>query len=336
MKTAHKNFCVDMKDINWGIIGCGDVTEIKSGPAFNRIKGSRLHAVMRRDANKAKDYAQRHQVPKWYDDGRDLINDPHVNAIYIATPPSSHESYAIEALKTGKPVYLEKPMSTDSISAKRISDAAKAYDTKLSVAHYRRQLPLFKKIKELLDNHYIGDIRFINLQLLQPNRADASERATYNWRLEPSISGGGYFHDLAPHQLDLLYYFFDEPVYISGISLNQAGFYSADDTVAGTMAFKNGILMNGLWSFTVPDFEAKDICEIVGLQGSMRFSIFKMQDLTVIKNGHVEQHYFDPVPHVQQPMIEKVVEYFSDRGPNPCSAEEGVTVMQMIDAFTRR
>src|SRR5205085_8185937 len=103
-----------MDKINWGIIGCGDVTEVKSGPAFNKVKNSSLVAVMRRNAVKAKDYAQRHNVPKWYTDANDLIADPKINAIYIATPPSSHEKYTLAVLDAGKPVYVEKPMSIDS------------------------------------------------------------------------------------------------------------------------------------------------------------------------------------------------------------------------------
>ena len=77
-------------NILWGIIGCGNVTELKSGPAFNKVPDSKLIAVMRRDREKAEDYAERHKVPKWYDDADKLINDTEVNAIYIATPPSSH------------------------------------------------------------------------------------------------------------------------------------------------------------------------------------------------------------------------------------------------------
>src|SRR6187549_1270490 len=124
-------------EIFWGIIGCGDVTEVKSGPAFNKVPDSKLVAVMRRNSEKAKDYAERHHVPTWYDDADKLINDPQVNAIYIATPPSSHELYAIKAMQTGKPVYLEKPMTTDSVSAEKIASVAKKTGMKISVAHYR-------------------------------------------------------------------------------------------------------------------------------------------------------------------------------------------------------
>ena len=147
-----------MNKINWGIIGCGDVTEIKSGPAFNKVKNSSLIAVMRRDAAKAKDYAQRHNVPKWYADADSLINDPDVNAIYIATPPSSHEQYTIAALNAGKPVYVEKPMAVNAAAAKNMMNVAKEKNIKLVVAHYRREQPMFKKIKQLLAEKNIGEI----------------------------------------------------------------------------------------------------------------------------------------------------------------------------------
>ena len=112
--------------INWGIIGCGDVTEVKSGPAFNKVPGSRLIAVMRRDAEKAADYASRHQVDRWYANANALIQDPDVNAIYIATPPDVHEQYALAAIKAGKPVYVEKPMALNFASAKNMALAAAA------------------------------------------------------------------------------------------------------------------------------------------------------------------------------------------------------------------
>ena len=154
-----------MQKINWGIIGCGDVTEVKSGPAFNKVKNSSLVAVMRRDADKAKDYAKRHNVPVWYDNANALISDPAVNAIYIATPPSSHEEYTIAALQAGKPVYVEKPMTVNFASAIRMVNTAEEKNVKLVVAHYRRAQPFFKKIKQLINEKAIGDIRFAKLEL---------------------------------------------------------------------------------------------------------------------------------------------------------------------------
>ena len=318
--------------INWGIIGCGNVTEVKSGPAFNKVTGSSLVAVMRRDARKAADYAKRHNVPKWYNDADQLINDPGINAVYIATTPATHEHYALLAMKAGKYVYVEKPFTLDAPSARRIAEAAKTSITKLCVAHYRREMPLFRKVKQLLDENYIGRILTASIIFHQHGMEPSAD----NWRLDPKISGGGYFHDLAPHQLDLLYYFFKAPVYVEGVSINQAHQYEADDAVACTMLFENGVVMNGMWSFSAAAEEEKDICEITGTEGAIRFSVFGMKEIVIRKNGKEEIIPFDPLQHVQQPMIQKIVEYFSGTGNNPCSGDDGYTVMWMIDRITRK
>src|SRR5947207_11348826 len=178
-----------MKQINWGIIGCGDVTEIKSGPAFNKIKNSTLVAVMRRNAEKAKDYARRHHVPKWYADAASLINDPDVNAIYIATPPSSHEEYTLAVLQAGKPVYVEKPMSVNAASAINIANAAIEKNIKLSVAHYRRMQPLYQKIKQLITEKTIGDLRFASLELYKKSPTQEYLTAQHTgWREDAEIA----------------------------------------------------------------------------------------------------------------------------------------------------
>lgn len=324
---------MDRSIINWGIIGCGDVTEIKSGPAFNKVPNSRLVAVMRRNAEKAKDYAQRHSVPKWYQNADDLINDPDVNAVYIATPPLNHEEFTIKAMKAGKPVYVEKPMAITADAAERIGQASKETGVKISVAHYRRQQPLFLKIKELLHQKIIGDVRIINLRLFQPHQSDMIAKTEVNWRIDPSISGGGLFYDLAPHQLDLMLYFFGSPGKTEGISFNAAGYYAADDTTSGRIIFENNILFNGVWCFTVP--EKEDYCEMIGTEGKISFSIFDHQPLYITIGKVQTTVEFDKLQHVQQPMIQKVVEYFLDQGPNPCSASEGVEVMKMIERITK-
>ncbi|MCH5718015.1 Gfo/Idh/MocA family protein [Niabella hibiscisoli] len=196
------------QQINWGIIGCGDVTEVKSGPAFNKVPNSKLIAVMRRNAEKAADYAQRHGVPKWYSNADELISDPEINAVYIATPPNTHAAYTMAALLAGKPVYVEKPMAMNAAEAQQMFDYAVEKDVKLCVAHYRRMQPMFLKIKSLIDSAAIGEIRFVQLQLLQSPSANLIARSEENWRTNPALSGGGLFHDLAPHQIDLMLYLF--------------------------------------------------------------------------------------------------------------------------------
>ena len=326
-----------MKKINWGIIGCGDVTEVKSGPAFNKVRNSELIAVMRRDADKAKDYATRHKVPKWYSDANKLINDPDINAIYVATPPSSHEEYTMAAFAVGKPVYVEKPMSVDAASARRMAKAAREKKMKMVVAHYRNAQPLFNKIKQLLGEKVIGDVRFVKSELYKPSLSVSELEIPKNaWRVDPSIAGGGLFHDLAPHQFGLMNYFFGEAESVSGIALNQANLYPADDMVAGNILFKNGVLFNGIWCFNVSTEDETDHCRIVGQKGSIEFTFFNQREVIVRCNGRTEPLKFDILQHVQQPMIGKTVEYFLDEGPNPCSGEEGALAMEWIETFTKK
>lgn len=326
-----------MKKINWGIIGCGDVTEIKSGPAFNKVSNSALVAVMRRDAAKAKDYARRHNVPRWYDDASLLINDPNVNAVYVATPPSSHEAYCIAAIDAGKPVYVEKPMCLDAASAANVARHAALKNVKLTVAHYRRAQPMFKKIKQLLDEKAIGDIRMARLDYFKmPLTAVELQQPKTAWRVNAAISGGGLFHDLAPHQLDLMYYFFGAVEKANGIAAGRGWRDNVADLVAGNILFKNGVVFNGAWFFNATAGAEKDCCEITGSAGKISFSVFETQPMALTVNNKTEYFSFDVLPHVQQPMIDNVVNYFSGEGPNPCSGWDGEAVMKLMDTFTKR
>ena len=322
--------------IQWGIIGCGDVTELKSGPAFNKVKDSSLLAVMRRDEAKAKDYAARHGVPKYYANASELINDPEINAIYIATPPDSHEAYAMASIAAGKPVYVEKPMTVNHFSAQRMMDAAKANNVKLVVAHYRRAQPMFNKIKQLLDDKTIGDVLYVNMQYRQqPLTAEVMATPKMAWRLDPVQSGGGLFHDLAPHQLGLMVYYFGGIQNATGVSANRGATYNADDLVNGIIQFKNGVQFSGSWCFNVMPEDEIDQCEIFGTDGSIVFSVFGKSEIIV--NTAVGKNIipFEALAHVQQPMIEKVVQYFLGNIDNPCPPEEGVAVLELMDCFVK-
>ena len=318
--------------IRWGIIGCGDVTEVKSGPAFNKVPASSLVAVMRRDAAKVKDYAQRHGVPKWYADAGQLINDPDINAVYVATPPGYHEEYTIAALQAGKPVYVEKPMSVNTASCERMLAVSQATNVKLSVAHYRRALPKFMAIKKLLDENAIGHIRTVRLSMLQPDSSNIIADPVTNWRVDPAISGAGLFYDLAPHQLDLMLYFFGEVTESFGIAANQAGLYKAEDVVAGVMRLSGDIIFSGQWCFTVAEDSKEDICEITGSAGKISFPVFG-HEVTLLSGKEEKKMFFPPPAHIQQPMIEKVVQYFLGNDSNPCSATDAIGSMTVMENF---
>ena len=317
--------------VNWGIIGCGDVCEVKSGPAFNKVANSKLVAVMRRNLVKAKDFAQRHGVPKYYAEAAELINDKEVNAIYIATPPSSHESYLEMALKAGKPVYVEKPVTVNSASVERMIGKEKRYDGKVSVAHYRRGLPLFNKIKQLVNDGAIGKVKLILLRTLQPTVSKIITQTEDNWRINPEISGGGLFHDLSPHQLDIMYWIFGTPQYVQVTSANQGKLYNAPDMTMVQLAFANDIYFNGVWDFNVAETATADSCEIIGDKGSILFSFFRVSTIELTTIAGIETLELEYPINIQQPHINNVVKFFRGEGINPCSLEEALVTMKVMD-----
>jgi len=317
--------------VNWGIIGCGDVCEVKSGPAFNKVPNSKLVGVMRRNLDKAKDFAQRHGVSKYYGEAAELINDNEVNAVYIATPPSSHESYLEMALKAGKPVYVEKPVTVNSASLQRMMEMGKKYDGKVSVAHYRRGLPLLNKIKQLVNDGAIGKVKLILLRTLQPTISKIITQTEDNWRIDPEISGGGLFHDLSPHQLDIMYWIFGTPEQVYVQAANQGKLYNAPDLTMVQIAFANYIYFNGVWNFNVAETAVNDSCEIIGDGGSIKFSFFRVSTIELVTSTGTEIFELEYPVNIQQPHINNVVKFFRGEGTNPCSLEEALVTMEVMD-----
>ncbi|OLY92882.1 Predicted dehydrogenase [Cnuella takakiae] len=320
-----------MATINWGIIGCGEVCEVKSGPAFQKVPGSQLAAVMRRNGEKAADFARRHGVPRSYNQADQLINDPEVNAVYIATPPDTHEAYTLAALHAGKPVYVEKPMALSAAAAFRMQEASRVLQVPLCVAHYRRQQPQYLKVLELLRTGAIGQVRNVELKFVAPASAYDTTEARISWRVNPEISGGGIFHDLAPHQLDLMNYFFGQPKLVKGMATNTAGQYDPPDTLAAILQFEENILLAANWFFAAPEGVKEDYCRINGSNGYLQFSIFGAPGITWLHDGAVEQIPFYPLMHVQEPMIAAVTQFFLGNGANPCPPAAGVVVMECME-----
>jgi len=316
--------------INWGIIGCGNVTEVKSGPAFNKVNDSRLLAVMRRDAVLAEDYARRHSVPKFYSKASDLINDKDVNAIYIATPPGSHAEYAIEAIKAGKPVYIEKPMAASYSECIKINETAEKYKVPVFVAYYRRALPGFLFVKNLIDTDAIGNVRVILIQLFK-YLSEEEKHGNPSWRVDPMVAGAGHFFDLASHQLDYLDYVFGPVQTVKSVAINQAGLYKAEDYVSAEFTFKNNIAGTGIWCFSVPPDSSRDTIEIIGDKGSIKFTTFSFEPI-VVQNESGRTEYINERPeHVQYNLIGKIVNSLNGRGESPSTGLSGARTSRVMD-----
>ncbi len=303
-----------METVNWGIIGCGAVTELKSGPAFKKIADSNLVAVMRRDAIKAKDYARRHQVPQWYDDAQKLIDDPGVNAIYIATPPNTHAQYAIMAMKAGKPAYVEKPMALNYKECREMIKVSKETGQKLFVAYYRRALPGFLKVKELIEDGRIGQVRYVSIRLNNPFAEGDIHPENLQWRVDPAIAGGGHFFDLASHTLDYLDFVFGPVTRACAISENQGGKYAAEDIVLANFKFESGVLGTGSWCFTIDPAAKEDTLEFIGEKGKIVFSTFNPGPIRILTGSREEVITYTNTENIQFNLIRSIVEELTGKG----------------------
>ena len=301
------------KAIKWGFIGCGEVTEKKSGPAFNLVPGSSVVAVMSRNLERARSYAERHYIPRYYTDAQELLNDPEVNAVYIATPPSSHATYAIMAMKSGKPVYVEKPLAATYEECLRVNRVSRETGVPCFVAYYRRYLPYFQKVKEIVEGGTIGKVVGVQIRFAVPPRDLDYNRKQLPWRVQRDIAGGGYFYDLAPHQLDLLQQLFGPILRVSGFCSNRAGLYETEDTVSASFQFPDGLPGSGTWCFCAHDSARTDRIQIIGDQGQILFSVFTYDPIELITESGREELVIQNPPHVQLPLIQQVVEHLQEK-----------------------
>ncbi|MFQ5649511.1 MAG: Gfo/Idh/MocA family protein [bacterium] len=325
-----------MHRINWGIIGCGSVTEVKSGPAFNKVPGSKVVAVMRRSGDKARDYAQRHGVPKWTDNADALIDDPEVHAVYVATPPDSHCDYTIRAARAGKPVYVEKPMARTFQECERMIAACREANVPLFVAYYRRCLPNFLKVKDLVDSGAIGEVRFATIQLVYPAVWEKPlRRESLPWRVQPEIAGGGYFFDLASHQLDFLDFLFGPIESTGGVAENQADLYPAEDIVSAHFRFASGVVGSGVWCFTVEPEMRQDRMEVVGSKGRIVFAAFDRVPFRIETARGVQEFELPTPEHIQQPLIQSVVDELNGRGTCPSTGITAARTSWVMDQVIR-
>ena len=312
--------------VRWGMIGCGDVTEIKSGPGLQKATGSALVAVMRRDRARAEDYARRHGVARAYADAAALIADPDVDAVYVATPPNSHAALALAVAAAGKPCLVEKPMARNHTECMRMVEGFAAAEVPLWVAYYRRALPRFVMIRERLAAGAIGRPTSVHVQVTDRLARGAD---VANWRFNPAIAGAGLFLDLASHCVDLLDFFFGPITEAHGVALNTGGTYAAEDVTNAVFRFGNRLSGSGTWNFNA---DAKtDTLAIAGSEGTIVSPIFSDTDLVVSRGGSEERVPIRNPPHVHQPLIQTIVDELRGHGACPSTAASGARASWVMD-----
>jgi predicted dehydrogenase len=324
-----------MKKLQWGFIGCGEVVETKSGPAFSEVEGSSVVAVMSRTERRARTYAMKHGIAKWYTDAQELIDDPDVNAVYIATPPSSHATYAIMAMKAGKPVYVEKPLASSYEDCARINRISEQTGVPCFVAYYRRYLPYFQKVFDIVKSGAIGQVINVQVRYTEPLRTADAEAIKNGedlpWRLHPEIAGGGYFYDMAPHQLDLLQHMFGVILEARGICSNRGGYYDAEDSVSACFRFENGLPGSGSWCYVAHESAREDCIEIIGTEGLVSFSIFDYQPIRLQTSEGDQEITVPNPPYVQYPIIKNVIEHLQCIGVCTCTSVSATPVNWAMD-----
>ena len=314
-----------MEQVRWGIVGCGAVTEVKSGPALQKADGSALVAVMRREGAPAEDYARRHGVPRWYADADRLIADPEVGAVYVATPVSTHMEYALRACRAGKPAYVEKPMARNHAECRRMVRAFREAGIPLFVAYYRRALPRFLKVRELLEAGALGVLTGVLCRNSSHRRIDPR---ALPWRLTAEHGGGGLIMDLGSHALDIIDFLLGPLSDVRGTATNRASAYDVEDSVA--VSFRaGGIPGLGMWNFA--SSETEDSLEITGTEGRLALSVFGTDPLRVLRGGEVEEITVPHPEHVQQPLVQTVVDALRGRGSCESTGETAARTSRVLD-----
>ncbi len=320
-----------MTTVRWGIIGCGDVTEVKSGPGFQKAEGSALVAVMRRDRAKAEDFARRHNVPRVHTRAGDLIADAEVDAVYVATPPSTHCELSLLAAAAGKPCLVEKPMAMDHDECLRMVEAFRNAAAPLWVAYYRRALPRYVAVRDLLAGGAIGRVTSVRVEVMD-RLATGDQAAT--WRFDPAIAGGGLLLDVGSHCVDLIDYLVGEIVEVAGFSINTGGTYETEDVTAASFRMAGNVVGTGIWNFNAG--EKRDGMVFLGSLGELRVPLFHEDD-TILSTAQGETTY--PIrnpPHVHQPLIQTIVDELHGRGRCESTGESGARATRVLDLCLAR
>ena len=321
-----------MKIVRWGIIGCGEVTEVKSGPALAKATNSRLVAVMRRNGTLAQDYARRHGVPRWHDDADAIIEADDVDVVYVATTPDAHRDLVLRCAAAGKPVLVEKPMALDFAQCTDMVAACKAAGTPLWVAYYRRALPRFLAIRDIVHGGAIGDIRMVVCRQFKhaPTRPPEGPAP---WRTDPRISGGGLFADTMSHTLDLLDFLLGPVAAVRAFAASTTGTARVEDVVSATLRLESGVLCNASVSYVADRDEEAN--EIIGSKGRVAFTVARPTPIRLTIGDSVQDFPIDDPPHIHQPLVQSIVDELNGLGACASTGATGARTNWVMDEVLR-
>jgi predicted dehydrogenase len=322
--------CALVAALRWGLVGTGDIARRRVAAALRDAPGGELHAVASGRPERARSFAAEHAIPRVFDDWRDLVCDPEVDAVYVATPVRWHAEPAIAAAAAGKHVLCEKPMAMDVAEAEAMVDAARRHGVRLGVAYYRHHYPLVARLRSLVSSGALGRPVFVQAQAFE--RFDPRPGDPRAWLLRRSESGGGPMMDFGCHRLEVFLDLMGPVAEARGLSTNVL-FRDRDveDACVAHLRFASGAL--GVLAVAHAARQSRDLLEVVGTEGSAHVPVLNEGRLRLTTAaGTSEEHHPAPA-NLHQPLVEDFVSAVREGRSPAVSGEVGLAVSRVLAAI---
>ncbi len=315
--------------LRWGIIGCGDVVEKKSGPSIMGTGNSEIVHVMRRNLEKSKEYADANAILKATDKADEVLNNPDVDIIYIATPPNSHKDYVLQAAEAGKHILVEKPMGLNEAQSLEMCEACEKAGAQLFVAYYRRFHPHVLKMKELIAEGRLGRLLAGSIEF----RDTFPGIKESGWRLQPEVGGGGHLIDNISHRIDLFVDLFGDTDEIAGSAVysDETG---AEEALSLSVRFQNGII--GTATGNVDNSLRVDRFQIIGTEAEIVSDPLDGCSFVLRSREKEELFSFDPFPAPHLGLIQHIEKVLAEKGTNGSPGRDGLITDRIWDRSIRQ
>jgi predicted dehydrogenase len=320
-------------EVGWGLIGCGDIAAKRVASALRDTPGSALVAVARARAELAAAFAREHRARRSYASWKDLLGDPEVGAVYVATPVRLHPEHAVAAAEAGRHVLCEKPMALDVAGCERIRAAARAHGVRLGVAYYRHHYPIVGRLRALLGSGEIGSPVLASVQAFE--RFDPGPDHPRAWLLRRSESGGGPMMDFGCHRIEVLLDLLGPVERVDAFPTNvRLRNREVEDTCIARLRFRSGA--EAVLSVSHAARESRDSVEIFGSDGSLHVPVLNQPRLRVVTADGARDEDHPPPANLHQPLVADFVRAVQEGRDPTVTGEVGLEVSRVLDAIYGR
>jgi predicted dehydrogenase len=316
-----------MSVARWGLIGAGDIVRKRVAPALRDLPNCELVSIARANAGLAAEFAKEFGASKWFDDYRELVADPEIHAVYIATPVFLHAEQAIAAAESGKHVLCEKPMALNVEECDRMIDACRSNNVKLGIAYYRRFYPVLDRIKELISDDAIGKVSVAQINAFEYVDLDSGDPR--HWFIEKAKSGGGPMIDFGCHRLEVLTNLFGSVEKVTSLVSNRVFGREVEDTAVASMQFENGTCASV--TVTHAAREPQDTLDIYGTEGSIHVPVLNNGQMTVRVGGTIRDVSLPPDANIHAPLIEQFADCILRNASPEVTGECGREIASLIE-----